>query len=74
MSGRLKESQKKESLRKAVRNIILGIAFLSGATTVLFSRKVQGLEEFDYAFGIVVGAIVYVLLKKVTGYKGKQEL
>ncbi len=74
MSGRLKESQKKESLRKAVRNIIVGIAFLSGATTVLLSRKVQGLAECDYAFGIVVGAIVYVLLKKVTGYKGKHEL
>ncbi|MEE8209675.1 MAG: hypothetical protein V3R38_02880, partial [bacterium] len=67
MSGRLKESQKKESLRKAVRNIIVGIAFLSGATTVLLSRKVQGLGEFDYAFGIVVGFIVYVLLKRVTG-------
>ncbi|MDV2503004.1 MAG: hypothetical protein RX318_03530 [bacterium] len=74
MGGRLKESQKKESLRKAVRNIIVGIAFVSGATTVQFSRKVQGLAEFDYAFGIVVGAIVYVLLKKVTGYKGKREL
>ncbi|MDA2915733.1 hypothetical protein MYX64_02655 [Nitrospinae bacterium AH_259_B05_G02_I21] len=74
MGGRLKESQKKESLRKAVRNIIVGIAFMSGATTVLLSRKVQGLGEFDYAFGIVVGAIVYVLLKKVTGYKGKREL
>lgn len=74
MSNRLTKSQKRESLRKAVRNIVLGVAFLSGATTVLLARKVQGLEEFDYAFGILVGAIVYVFLKKVTGHKGKHEV
>lgn len=71
--GRLDERHKKESLRKAVRNIILGFAFVSGATTVLLARKVHGLKEFDYAFGIVVGAIVYVLLKKITGHKGQYE-
>lgn len=69
-----KERQhKKENLRKAVRNIILGAAFVSGAAVVLLAKRIPSLSEFNYAFGIVVGAIVYVTLKKVTGYKGKYD-
>jgi cytosine/uracil/thiamine/allantoin permease len=71
--SREKEFQKKENIRKAVRSLIFGFAFLSGATVVFLSRRVPGLEDFDYAFGIVAGAIVYVVLKRVTGYKGKYE-
>lgn len=63
----------KESLRKAVRNIIFGSALVGGAAVALLVRRVQGLEDFDYAFGIVVGAIIYVLLKKITGYKGRYD-
>ncbi|MEE9519474.1 MAG: hypothetical protein V3V93_04330 [bacterium] len=62
--------RKKETLRKAYRNLVFGFSFLGGATTVLLTRKVQGLEDFDYAFGIVVGAIIYVFLKKVAAQKG----
>ncbi len=61
--------RKKETLRKAYRNLVFGFSFLGGATTVLLTRKVQGLEDFDYAFGIVVGAIIYVFLKKVAAQK-----
>jgi len=71
--GRFDErKRKKESLRKAYRNLVFGFSFVGGATTVLLTRKVQGLEDFDYAFGIVVGAIIYVFLKKVAGQKGEQ--
>ncbi len=63
--------RKKETLRKAYRNLVFGFSFLGGATTVLLTRKVQGLEDFDYAFGIVVGAIIYVFLKKVAAQKGE---
>jgi len=62
--------RRKETLRKAYRNLVFGFSFLGGATTVLLTRKVQGLEDFDYAFGIVVGAIIYVFLKKVAAQKG----
>ena len=61
--------RKKETLRKAYRNLVFGFSFLGGATTVVLTRKVQGLEDFDYAFGIVVGAIIYVFLKKVAAQK-----
>jgi cytosine/uracil/thiamine/allantoin permease len=71
--SQLDERAKKESLRKAVRSLIFGVALISGATTVLLVRKVQGLEDFDYAFGIIVGFIAYVFFKKVTGYKGKYD-
>lgn len=71
--SRKEEFQKKENIRKAVRSLIIGFAFLSGATVVLLARRVPSLEDFDYAFGILVGAIVYVFMKKVTGYKGKYE-
>jgi len=65
--GKLDErKRKKETLRKAYRNLVFGC----GATTVLLTRKVQGLEDFDYAFGIVVGAIIYVFLKKFAAQKG----
>ncbi len=63
--------RKKETLRKAYRNLVFGFSFIGGATTVLLTRKVQGLEDFDYAFGIVVGAIIYVFLKKVAAQKGE---
>lgn len=73
MSTPKKEHHKKENIRKAVRNLIIGFSFLSGAAAVLLTRRISGMEEFDYAFGIVFGAIVYVVLKRVTGYKGKYE-
>ncbi len=63
--------RKKETLRKAYRNLVVGFSFIGGATTVLLTRKVQGLEDFDYAFGIVVGAIIYVFLKKFAAQKGE---
>jgi len=70
--GRYDErKRRKETLRKAYRNLVFGFSFLGGATTVLLTRKVQGLEDFDYAFGIVVGAIIYVFLKKVADQKGE---
>ncbi len=70
--GRFDErKRKKESLRKAYRNLVFGFSFVGGATTVLLTRKVQGLEDFDYAFGIVVGAIIYVFLKKFAAQKGE---
>ncbi|MCH6567558.1 MAG: hypothetical protein IH801_04230 [Nitrospinae bacterium] len=69
--GKLDErKRKKETLRKAYRNLVFGFSFIGGATTVLLTRKVQGLEDFDYAFGIVVGAIIYVFLKKFAAQKG----
>jgi cytosine/uracil/thiamine/allantoin permease len=73
MNRRSEEYSKKENIRKAVRNLILGFSFLSGGAAVFMARRISGLEEFDYAFGIVIGAIVYVVLKRVTGYKGKHE-
>ena len=68
--GRFDErKRKKESLRKAYRNLVVGFSFVGGSTTVMLTRKVQGLEDFDYAFGIMVGAIIYVFLKKFVGQK-----
>ena len=68
--GRFDErKRKKESLRKAYRNLVFGFSFVGGSTTVMLTRKVQGLEDFDYAFGIMVGAIIYVFLKKFVGQK-----
>lgn len=69
----IEKERKKENLRKAVRNLIIGFSFLSGAAVVLIAKRYPSLSEFNYAFGIVVGAIVYVSLKKITGYKGKYE-
>ncbi len=70
---RQEEHQKRENIRKAVRNLIIGFSIVSGAAVVLLTRRVSGLADFDYAFGIIVGAIVYVFLKRATGYKGKYE-
>ncbi|MFQ6671698.1 MAG: hypothetical protein ACE5KY_00205 [Candidatus Tectimicrobiota bacterium] len=66
--------KRKESLRKAVRSLIVGFAFVSGATTALLLRKVQDLEEFRWIFGLLVGVIIYAILKRVTGYERKYEL
>jgi hypothetical protein len=54
-----------KQLRKGTRSIVFGAAVLSGGAAYKMAQQSPQLEDFEILIGIVIGATVFALLRRL---------
>lgn len=52
-------------LRKGIRSIIFGAAVLTGGAAYKLAEQIPQLEDFRILIGLVIGATVFAILRRV---------
>jgi hypothetical protein len=54
-----------KQLRKGTRSIVFGAAVLTGAAAYKMAQQTPQLEDFEILIGLVIGATVFALLRRL---------